>query len=329
MNLKGKAVFLTGATGFIGSHLARALADAGTDLRLLVRRTSETRWIDDVPHRRFIGDLADGADLREALDGVEFVFHLSGILRAWRRSDYLRGNVDATRNLIAAMRERRRPPRLIVASSLAAAGPSPDGKARVEDDPPSPVGSYGESKLLGERAALEAKGDLDVVVLRPPAVYGPRETDLLSVCRSVKLGLLVQFGRSEKTMSMIYCRDLIEAFLGAAARAPAGSTYFVSHPEILTWSEILDGIAKALGRRGRRIAIPEEVLPALARAGEVAARLTGKASLINRERTREWRYRHWVCNPSRAQREWGFLPTTSFREGIRETLDWYRGEGWL
>ena len=213
--------------------------------------------------------------------------------------------------------------------SLAAAGPSPDGRPRTEDDPPRPVGLYGESKLLAEGAALESGEAPPVVILRPPIVYGPRETDLLGACRSVRRGFLLHVGRRRRTFSLIRVRDLVEAIIAAGLRAPAGRPYFVSHREILTWDDILSGIARALGVRGRRIVLPEGILPVVARAGEMAARITGRQSLLNRERILEWRHRHWVCDPSRAESEWGFRATTPFEGGIRETIEWYRKEGWL
>lgn len=327
--MEGKVVLVTGGTGFIGSHLARALESAGAELRLVVRSTSSLKWIREVRHGPYEVDLARGDDLSAALDGVDFVFHLAGVLRAARGSDYLRGNVEATRHLLSAASRLPVPPRVILVSSLAAAGPSPDGTPWKEEDPPRPVGMYGESKLLAEKAAFEAGKAVPLVILRPPLVYGPREADLLGACRAVRRGLLPQIGRGPRTFSVIMVRDLVEAIIGAALRAPPGRVYYTSHPEILTWVDLLSAMAEVLGTRPRRVVLPEVLVPLLARAGEIVARITGKESILNRERTLEWRHRHWVCDPSRAEREWGFRAPTPYREGIRETIDWYLQEGWL
>lgn len=329
VDFHGKHVLVTGATGFIGSHLARSLADQGARLRLLVRRTSSLRWIEDVPHCRVTADLARGDDLTEALEGVDLVLHLAGVLRATQRSAYLLGNVEGTRRLLQAAGKSPSPPKVVILSSLAAAGPSPSGKPLQEDDPPRPVGLYGMSKLMAEEVALKMGDRLDTVILRPPMVYGPREADFLGACRAVRWGLLPHLGRERRTFSVILASDLVVAIMEAALRAPPGRTYFVSSSEVLSWSDLLSGIATTLGVRGRRIVIPERILPLLARWGEIAARVTGKESLMNRERTLEWRHRHWVCDASRAGQEWGFRARTPFSLGIRKTVEWYRQVGWL
>lgn len=329
MDLSGSPVFVTGGTGFIGSHLARALADAGAEVRLLVRRTSSLRWLEGVPHRRLTADLAEGDDLSEALDGVRFVFHLAGVLRASRHADFQRGNVEATRHLVASARRMTPRPKIVLLSSLAAAGPSTAGRPLRELDPPRPVGPYGKSKLRAEQAARQEADGVPIAILRPPLVYGPREGDFLGACRAVRRGLLPHVGHRRRTLSVIHVRDLVQAIIDAAGRAPDGGVYFVAHREVLSWEDVLAGIASALGKRGLRIVLPDAIVPAIAAGSEILSQLTGKESILNRQRTLEWRHRHWVCDPSRAEREWGFRAPTAYRDGVRETLDWYVREGWL
>ncbi|MCZ6602656.1 MAG: NAD-dependent epimerase/dehydratase family protein [Planctomycetota bacterium] len=328
-DVRGKRVLLTGATGFIGSHLIGALSAAGADLVVLVRRTSSLRWLEGISHRRVVADLAQADDLTEAVDGVELVFHLAGVLRASNRSAYMEGNVDGTRHLLSALMELPTPPRVIHLSSLAAAGPSPEGKPWNEADPVRPMGLYGESKKMAEDVVREMREDLPTVVLRPPMVYGPREADFLGICRAVRHGVLPHLGRGKRTMSLVHVQDLVDAIIEAARRAPAGGTYYVAHPEILSWEDLLSGVASALGVRGRRLVIPEWIIRVAATAGEWATRITGKETIINKERTVEWRHRHWVCDPSLAEREWGFRARIPYRLGIVGTVEWYRREGWL
>ena len=330
MARENEVVLVTGGTGFIGSHLTEALSRRGAEIRLLLRRTSSTRWIESVSYRPILADLSEGDEgLKDALDGVDTVYHLAGVLRAARRIDYIRGNVEGTRRLVAAARAQKRPPRVVVLSSLAAAGPSRSGRPLTERDDPRPEGPYAESKLLAEKAAREEADGVPLVILRPPMVYGPRERDFLGACRSTKMGLRLHLGRGERTLSLIHVRDLVDGIIEAGERAEAGMIYFVSHPEILTWDQILTGVAEALGRRGMRFVIPEGTLPFIARLGEIVSRLTGKESLINRERTLEWRHRHWVCGPGLAERDWGFRARIPYGDGVRETLEWYQESGWL
>jgi nucleoside-diphosphate-sugar epimerase len=285
------------------------------------------RYLRGIRHHPHVGDLATGDGIDAALEGVDAVYHLAAVLRATRREEYLKGNVEGTRNLVAAVARKDPPPRTVIVSSLAAWGPSPDGHALVETDPPRPQGNYGESKLLSERAALDAGRDVPLVILRPPAVYGPREGDFLAACRAIERGILPHVGHARRTMSLIYSDDLVQGIIDAMDRAPVGGAYFVTHPEILTWSDILAGIAQAMGRTGRRITFPEVVIPVIAAVGETLSRIRGKETLINRERSREWRHRHWVCDPARARTEWGLQTPTAFTEGIKRTVDWYREEG--
>jgi nucleoside-diphosphate-sugar epimerase len=325
--MQRRTVLITGATGFIGSHLAGRLAADGADLRLLLRPSSSMRYLRDVPHHRRLGDLATGKGIDAALDGVDAVYHLAAVLRATRREAYLRGNVEGTRNLVAAIARKASPPRTVIVSSLAAWGPSPDGHPLTEADPPQPRGNYGDSKLLSEKAARDVGRGVPLVILRPPAVYGPREGDFLAACRAIERGILPHVGHARRTMSLIYSDDLVQGMIDAMDRAPVGGAYFVTHPEILTWSDILAGIAGAMGRTGRRITFPETVIPVIAAVGEALSRIRGKETLINRERSREWRHRHWVCDPARARTEWGLQTPTPFAEGIKRTIAWYREEG--
>ncbi|MGB9606740.1 MAG: NAD-dependent epimerase/dehydratase family protein, partial [Bryobacteraceae bacterium] len=220
----GLPVLVTGATGFIGSHLAQRLVGLGARVRCLVRRTSRTGVL-PAGIELAQGELATGEGLAEAVRGAQLVFHLAGVTKAVSPADYERGNVLATRNLVGALESCEA--RLVQVSSLAAVGPSSDGSPLPEDCEPRPVSLYGRSKLEAERAVLCSGLAARAVIVRPPVVFGPRDTDVYQLLRMAARGWLPVTGGPEARFSVIYVEDLVEGLLAAACHeSAAGRTYF-------------------------------------------------------------------------------------------------------
>lgn len=321
---------VTGGTGFVGSHLVERLTELGARVRCLVRRTSSLRYL---PQSELVelayGDLASGTGLDDALEGVQTVFHLGGATKANSSAEFYRSNLEGTENLLHAC-EKRMPRRFIHVSSLAAIGPAPDARPLPEDAEPHPLTHYGKSKLAAERAVRASVVASQAVILRPPVVYGPRDTDVYHVFRAASKGLLLRIGREEPRVSIIYVKDLVEALLAAAASDCApGRTYFVANPEPVSWTEFGGTAAALMGRRIRNFALPTAAAQAVGLFAEVGARLRGKPGIISREKVAEARCRFWICDTSRARQELGFSPRHSLRDGMSETLAWYKNAGWL
>jgi nucleoside-diphosphate-sugar epimerase len=315
-------LLVTGATGFIGGHLIESVDGA---VRCLVRRSvSLPGGRGSVSSVR--GDLATGAGLDEALADVDTVIHLAGATKVLRPGDYYAGNARATENL--ARRAAGRGIRFVHVSSLAAAGPSLGRAPVAEDDLPHPVSHYGKSKLEAEqivRALLP-----DAVIVRPPVVYGPRDTDVLQMLKSVAGGWQLEIGGGERWFSAIYVKDLVEGIL-AAARAPqaAGRTYFLSHPKPGTWGDLAAVAGRVMNRKPRRLSLPVPAAAAVGWCAEMWARATGKPGIISRDKIAEARYTRWTCDAGRAARELGFEARTSLEEGLARTLAWYKEAGWI
>jgi len=327
----GGTILVTGANGFVGSHLAEALHEAGSRLRLLVRKGGDHRALEPFRDRLVFGDVRQPGSLLEAVRGTEVVFHVAGITWAARNGDFYRVNADGTGAVVAACRAARpRPRRLVLVSSLAAAGPSPDGRPLTEEAEPRPVNHYGRSKLEGERRALEAAADLEVVIARPPAVYGPRDRDVLFFFRCVERGLLPLVAPPGQLLSLIHVADLAQG-LRALGEAPEarGRTYFLTGPADTTLRGFADAIARALGRPYRALPVPRPVRWALGCAGELAGWLWGSARLPTRDRFRMLEQPAWVCSSDRAAREIGFRPRLDPVAGAADTARWYREQGWL
>lgn len=309
-------ILVTGGSGFIGSHAVERLLADGVAVRCLVRRTSSLRWLPESVER-VEGDLVSGAGLRDAAAGMDAILHVAGVTKARRTAEFYQGNVRATANLLRAAGDSAR---FVYVSSLAAVGP---GRMLDEDAPPRPVTHYGRSKLEAE-GLVGTRG----IIVRPPVVFGPRDTDVFHLFRTVSRGRMVQIGRQERWFSFIYVKDLAEA-LAAAARSTACGTYFAAHPKAVSWSEFGAAAAGVLGVRLKTLAVTPAIACAVGWCGELWSRVAMKPVIISREKIAEARHEAWTCDPSRARAELGFTASTGLHQAVAETLAWYRKVGWL
>jgi nucleoside-diphosphate-sugar epimerase len=330
---------VTGATGFIGGifvdHLLapsqQQKAAADDCVYCLVRPTSSLIWLKSLPIKLVHGDLFAEEALRAVLPEITHVVHFAGVTKARTEQEYFRANGEATRHLLELCgRHAKKLQRFVYVSSLAAAGPSPDGHALTEDQPAWPVSIYGRSKLAGEMACHEFQQELPITIIRPPVVYGPREKDVYQYFKQVKMGLRVRLGWSERKVSIIHAADLINGILLACGHPNAvGETYFMANPQPYDWQELSLAIATAMQRQTLSLTIPEWTAPAIATMSELAAKFTGKPALLNFDKVDEMRYRYWVCSSAKAQQQLGFVPALSIDEGMQKTWQWYRENKWL
>ncbi|MBT7099297.1 NAD(P)-dependent oxidoreductase, partial [Candidatus Poribacteria bacterium] len=300
---------VTGANGFVGSHLVDALVARGDDVTCIVRPTSDLTWLDTQSVAIVHGDVTNADALAAAVAGVDVVFHLAAMLRGRDYAAYYRVNAEGARNVAQACRRSADgPPRLVYCSSQAAAGPSVDGRRRTEGDAPAPVSDYGRSKLEGERAVAEvAEGAFPHVALRPPAVYGPRDTDILIYFRMISRGIAPFVGDGRQAFDLMYVADLVSAFLMVATNPDAvGSVYYVNDDAEHTWRSMAADIGRVLGRRALPLPIPLPAIAVVARVAEFAAAARGVAPVIHRQKVTEFRQAAWQCDSSRIREELGF-----------------------
>lgn len=317
-------VLVTGATGFIGSHLAERLLALGARVRCLVRRTSRRDRLPQGVEPAF-GELATGEGLTEAVRGIVVAFHLAGVTKALREETYRTGNVLATANLLRALGDDCR--RLVHVSSLAAAGP---GAQVDEEAEPRPVSVYGRTKLAAEEAVRASPLAPRAVIVRPPVVFGPRDTDVLELLRAARRGWMPAVGDRGARFSLIYVEDLVEGLLAAAAsERAAGRLYFLAAPEPVTWARFAQAAGEALGLKVRLLRVPSGWAGVAARGWELVSHLRGRPGIFSRDKLREALAGDWVCDVTRAQRELGFTAATSLEEGLRRSVAWYRQAGWL
>ncbi len=319
---------MTGATGFVGSHVAECLVASGVRVRCLVRRSSSRKYLPTAAET-VIGDLATGEGLASAVEGAGTIYHVAGVTKAASEEAYVAGNLGATRNLLAACEAAPAlPHRFVHVSSLAAVGPSPDGTPLDEDAAPHPLTWYGRSKLAAEAAVRSSRLSARAIILRPPVVYGPRDTDVFEVFRAVARGIMLLIGRGESWFSYVHVKDLAEAICAAGRlEEPTAGTYFIANPQPASWTELGRVSARIMGRGVRFVRVPAGA--AYAWCAEMGAWLRGKPGILSRQKIIEARHRYWTCDPSRSSRDLGFRAAHSLEAGIAETLAWYKEAGWL
>jgi len=325
-------VLVTGGSGFLGSHVAEQLARRGDAVRALVRRSSNRKFLSTLPGVELAeGGVEDAAAVDEAMKGVDAVVHSAGLVKARGPEEFRATNVQGTKNLIEAA--KRRAPglqRFVLVSSLEAAGPSADG-APVSAAQENPITAYGRSKLEAEKAALAAKDALPITILRPTGIYGPRDVEILEVFKSVQRGVLPITGDGSARMTLVYGPDCAAACVRAIdADVPSGSTYFVTDGEIYVWRDALLDVERAVGRRAFvRKGVPFPVVHAAAMFVEAYGKVAKKAVMLTREKVNMLRQPYWVCSSDDAQRDLGWKPEVSWRDGTERTVKWYRENGWL
>ena len=328
---------VTGASGFVGSHLVEALAGSGWQVRRLARPGSRPPEVATPFARRvetWTAPLDDPGALAAspALGDVDVVFHVGGVTRARTARAFAAGNVRPTVALLDALAAQRRPPRRVVlVSSQAAVGAAAAPERPVRDgDAPRPVGGYGRSKRLAEEALAAHPARIPWTVVRPSAVYGPRDRDFLPVFRHAARGLALYPGTRDAWLSLVYVGDLARALVCAGtAPAAAGRTYLVAAEERVPWPAVYAAAAAAAGTRLRvELDVPRWALLAAGVCGDAYMALTGRAALVGREKVALGRPRWWLCTAARARLELGWRPDVPLAEGARRTWVWYRAAGW-
>ena len=253
-------ILLTGASGFLGSHIAEQLDQQGADVRALVRPTSDTLFLEGLEHVTLLrGAMSDEASLLAAMEGVDGIIHAAGLVKAKEPADFHRTNAQGTANLLhVAKQNASRIERFVLVSSLAVMGPSKDGRPVPSGAAPNPVTNYGRSKLAAEEAARAEAHSLPITIIRPPTIYGPRDREIFPFFKSVQLGVLPLTGSPSSLLSVIFAADCAAACIRALeAKVPSGSTFFVEDGRLETLGGLIAHIENALGRRAwLRIPVP-------------------------------------------------------------------------
>ena len=322
---------VTGAAGFIGSHVVDLLLEEGHEVVCFFKEGEDLRWLEGKNVIIVKGDCTNKASIYPALDGnLDYIFHLAAVMRAKEPHIYFDVNYGGTKNLIEACIEKNlRLKRFVYTSSVAAAGPSGASVRLRESDPCRPINDYGRSKVSTEKLLKDHGSTVPFTILRPSLVYGPRNIKTnFSYFQLVSWGLKPQIG--EGFTNVIYVKDLARyLILAAFSERAAGQTYFVGEERIYSYRELADTIASIMGKRTITLKVP---MFALFFSGAILgflARVTRTSPLFDLRRYSDIKYRYWMYDTSKIVADLGYSPRYRLEDGIRETIEWYRREGWI
>ena len=325
---RGDLVALTGGTGFVGSHVADALLAAGYRVRALARRPDDPGWLKGTAAEIVPGDVRRPETLEALVAGAAAVVHVAGKTSARNEADYMAANALGTSNVVAAARRDAPGAHVVLVSSQAAGGPSRDGSPVRAGDPPRPVSSYGRSKLAGEEAVRKESG-LAFTILRPSAVYGPRETAIRGLFVAASRGFVPILAGGTPRIQMVYADDVAATVLGALVRGGKGETFFVAHPEVLDYRAIARTLATLPSRRPWLVPIPAAAIRVTGSLAGVLSRFGKGPPVFNSEKANEMLQSAWICDVSDAQIALGQPFRTDFATGARRTWSWYLERGWI
>jgi nucleoside-diphosphate-sugar epimerase len=324
-------VLVTGASGFLGSHIAEQFAGEGHEVRLLLRKTSNRKFL-EFPYEPAIGDVTDPGSLVAAVSGVDVVVHAAALVKARNEAEFVAVNSQGAANLVAAV-EAHNPGlrRFVHISSIGALGPSTDGKPPPADAPPRPITAYGRSKLAGEMAVCNSSLGPRTVVFRPPAIYGPRDPALLPFFQLARFRFAPLLAGGYNRTSMVYGPDCAKAaVLAATSEADIGGRiYYPEDGRPCNWREMLDAIQAAAGHRMLLVPLPRFGFDAGAIVSELFGRVTNRAMMFNREKVQEMAVNAWLCSAEELRHDMGWAPLVQVPEGARLTYEWYKSVGWL
>jgi nucleoside-diphosphate-sugar epimerase len=322
-------IAVTGGTGFVGSHLVETLCQGGRRPRVLVRNPEEPRWIGSAPVEWVAGSLEAVEPLERLVDGAELVLHLAGVVRASSQAAFDAANRDGTARLVDAVNRRAaRSCRAVTVSSLAAAGPSPDINGVSPTDPARPVSQYGRSKLAGEQTLVQLRQDVASVIVRPPAIYGPRDTDIFEFFRMANAGL-VPVPAGERWITVAWVGDVVRWVLAAGSGCADGEVLHVGEPTPYLLTALVRLLAAAGGRRARIVPVPTAVMRTAGAAGGLLHKLGARRTALTPDKVRELTARHWTARTEGSLKRLGTSQVLPFEDGAAWSWQWYRRHGWL
>ncbi len=322
---------VTGANGFVGSHLVDLLLSRQYQVRCITREKSDLKWLTGKDVEIYNCGLFDKEGLRKAIKDAEYIFHVAGVVKSKNAEGYFRGNVDTTKYLLDIATEfSENIKKFVVVSSQTVAGPSLNEKPVVENDKPNPITTYGRSKLAEEELAKNYMDKFPITICRAPAVYGERDTEIFIFFQTFSKGLFTTIGFDRKLISLIHVNDLVRGFLLAAENKIAdGQTYFISSEKFYTWEEVGEVTKRVMKKKPLHVKVPHSVVYTLATIAQFFALFSSKPATLNIEKARDITRHAWICSTEKAIKELNYHQEISIEEGIKRTVDWYKEKKWL
>lgn len=322
---------VTGANGFVGSHLVDLLLEKSFSVRCVVRKSSNLRWLEGKDIQLYNCGLYDKEGLTEALSGAQYIFHVAGVVKSKTKEGYFNGNVESTKNLLEiAQKNRSTLKRFVVVSSQTVTGPTLGDKLVNEESECKPLTTYGRSKLEQEKVTLSFKDELPVTICRGPAIYGERDTEIFIYFQNFARGISTTIGFDKKQVSLIHVIDMADGLYRAAISEKAkGEIYFITSEKFYSWDEVNSVTSKVLGKKPIVIPVPHFLVYTIAAIAQFFSMFSSKAATLNIEKAKDLVQHAWTCDPAKAMRDFGFKQNISLEEGVKRTCEWYKEVKWI
>lgn len=327
-------ILITGASGFVGGFLVEDALNRGLEVYAAVRKSSNLQYLQDERINFVLIDFENKDSLKSIFLEHEFkyIIHNAGLTKTPIKEQYFIVNATYLENMVEALIESNKiPSKFTFISSLAAYGPAEYTKNGLvtEESEPHPITNYGRSKLQAERY-LKSKSELNYTIIRPTAVYGPREKDLFTVYDLINKGIEMTVGLTAQKLTFIYVKDLVNVILDSTLDSRRNVAYFVSDLEIYSSTLYNELIRKALGRkRSLKLKLPIPLVKALGFIAEKTGKLTGSYPALNIEKVNELEAKSWNCDSKNLIEDLNFRPNYKLLDGLEESIAWYRKHNWL
>lgn len=323
-------VLITGASGFLGFHLVEAALKNNLEVFAAVRKSSNIKHLADLPVSFTYPDFNSIENLQQEIESnqYDYIIHAAGVTKAKGPDDYNTINVNFTYNLAKASEQAKAPvKKFVFISSLAALGPLNDLTDTIDESTaPRPVTSYGRSKLLAEEK-ISALG-LPLIILRPTAVYGPRDKDIFIFFKTIQNGLEPYIGRTKQQLSFVYVKDVAAASVNALAGSCNG-IFNLSDGNTYSRYDLGKYLKESLKKKTYKFHVPLAFIKAVAVTLERSYKIFNKIPTLNKEKLNELNAINWICSIEKAKRELGFSPVYDLKAGVQESVDWYKESKWL
>ena len=324
-------VLITGASGFLGYHLIQTAIEAGLEVFAAVRKNSNVEHLSEWPLHYLFLNYEDPEDMSRLLaeHKIDYIIHSAGVTKAIRQEVYDQVNATYTINLAkAAEKAGGNCKKMVFISSLAAVGPLTDGQQKItEQTVPNPVTAYGRSKLQAENGL--ATISLPTTILRPTAIYGPRDKDIFIMLKTISNGLDPYIGKLLQQLSFVHAKDVSKAAVQSLFLSNAVGIYNITDGNSYNRYEFSDITKFILQRKAVRFHIPMPLVKSLAFFLEKANGWLNKPSVINREKLHELAAINWNCDISKATNELAFVPSFNLQSGLEDSIAWYKKNKWL
>jgi nucleoside-diphosphate-sugar epimerase len=325
-------IVITGATGFIGSHITDELVRQGHNVTVIIRKNSSLHNIEGLPINIIEVDYDDISSIQQATSNIEIIIHCAGMLFGKDYDEFKKANVDSTINLVESIRTNSNFKQFIYISSLTVAGPSASlDLVKKENDHKNPITNYGKSKAEAEDFLINQREWLNYTILRLPAVYGPRDTAIFSLFKLAKSGFATLIGFKTKYLSLIHSSDVVNGLnLTLNNEIAFKKVYFLSSDEFYSWEEVMDLIKKGFNKKRLiKLRLPHSIVYIIAFINSYASKIIGLTPIFDLDKARDFTQKYWICSNKLIKQDLNYEQLTSLEEGISSTIKWYKENKWL